>query len=69
MTPEAIKEREAVVKWLRGGGFANGWRVANLKTRLKAAWIGFKAPWAFAQASSRMAAEFIERGDHMEQNT
>ena len=62
MTPE--QERAAIVAWMRQGGFAWEWDRADIVTRLRAAWLGLRKPWAFATAGCKMAADAIERGDH-----
>lgn len=67
-TTEAIAERRAVVTWLLHGGTTEGYRHATLRTRLKAAWLSFRAPWALAQVGCKLAAFAIERGDHRTAN-
>lgn len=61
---EAIAERRAIVTWLLHGGTTEGYRYATLRTRLKAAWLSFRSPWALAQGGCKLAALAIERGDH-----
>lgn len=65
MTAEEMQER--IVEWLQGDGFAKCWGQASFSLRLKCALLAFRAPWALAQGSCRMAAQAIASGQHLKE--
>lgn len=57
-------DEKRVIAWLRAGGTMRGCDFATVGLRLRAAWVAFKAPWAFPRAEAKRAADAIEQGTH-----